>query len=641
MDVNGLRKRLASSTAGVVLLAVALTACVAPTSIVDSPTDSDAAVSKGTRESNREKGSRHGVAIDADAGNADLADSAIESSKQNHSATRSLQSKRCDRPEVSLSPLSTPEDAPVFEQFNFQPQRITATSNEVTINTSYHTFSYCKNTGEWTIANRPRLEEAPFNYTQYLKDLAEPSYETIEVDGDRYEYRIRLQASWIEQQITEQTTEQITEQPTEQTTEQLEKTADTARPSAATTSKTDSETANSEKTGSKEAAEEAVYFDLKRPDGTTITQRLYTREDVREASLGASLGVPSIAAVVDTEEALWFAATTSQGEGENGFASLLRYSLADEDIAIHQPPEIQGDQITTLAATSSPASNDLTLWLGTLRSAEGTPAFPASGLVSYRPTADSSGTLRKYKLENSPIVGAIPYQIATVSKDLWIATGNGVCQTQWLTIEQADSWRCWKFTATAALPAEGVDLYPSFLAKEPKTKLTAPSVEVLWANWEHFEQPDVNKAIAFRYEVAYEEGFEADLAQGGHRIDNKVAQQMARGNDVSWPGQHWHWSGRRFERSLDEVSLNLLGGGPYGLIASNIQTGLSFDHYAIRGDFDLLSLKPDGTRIRYYSGWVEGKDLEAYPDIVEVNPLESTAPNPITSIVTELPPVGP
>ena len=343
---------------------------------------------------------------------------------------------------------------------------------------------------------------------------------------------------------------------------------------------------------------------------------------------------------IATKGALWLAATTSQGEGENGFASLLRYDLKTNELDIHQPPTIQGDQITSLVATDAQADSEPTLWLGTLRSGEGNPFFPASGLVAYQPTSASSGTLRQYTISNSPLVGAIPHQLSVLGSDLWIATGNGTCQTQWRTIEQDSSWRCWKFTATAAIPAKGVDLYPSFLAKAPATQLAKGNVEVLWADWEHFDQPAVG-TDDFRYEVVYEPGFEAKLAQGGHRLDSEVAQRMAQGNDIFWPGQHWHWSGQRFKRSLDEVALNLVGGGPYGLIASNIQTGLSFDHYAIRGDFDLLSLKPDGTQVRYYSGWVEGKDLKAYPTIVEVDPIAAVGPNPITSIAADLPPVGP
>ncbi|MEM6450952.1 MAG: hypothetical protein AAF703_11610 [Cyanobacteria bacterium P01_D01_bin.105] len=637
------------------LLAIAtLTACIAPTSLVNSPTDATSGDS---------------------ATNDSASNEALESSEA------AAQARFCERPEVPLEPLSAPDDTPVFEQFNFQPQSIAVSADGVKIDTSYHTFSYCKSTGEWAIANRSFPGKSAFDYEQYLQELAEPNYETLQINNQTYAYRVRLEAPWIAEYVKEQFQKKQAsqEQPSQ---EQASANTDTI-------------------------SEEAVYFELKSPNGSITTHQLYTLSDVQNASLGASLGVPSITGVVETEDAIWFAATTSQGEGENGFASLLRYDLESKNLAVHQPPEIQGDQITSLAFTppqtqdksvadppteasateasvtenqpaeekvteaepvennatnnnppteasateasateNQPAENPLvknkpTLWLGTLRSGEGNPSFPASGLVAYQPTAENSGVIRQYTITNSPLVGAIPYQVSTLDEELWIATGNGVCQTQWPTIDEDSRWRCWRFTATAAVPSDGVALYPSFLSEEPATQLKESKVEVLWANWEHFDQPDVDKANAFRYEVVYAPGFEATLAQGGYRVESKVAQRMARDNDVFWPGQHWHWSGRRFARSLDEVALNLVGGGPQGLMASNIRTGFSFDHYAIRGDFDLLSLKPDGTQVRYYSGWVDGMDLEAYPDIVDVEPLKETAPDPMDKIAADLPPVGP
>lgn len=616
-------RRRCFSVAALALTAV-LTSCAVPTTAVESASGGGDDV--GDR-SNLLEG--------------DHAENGQPSERSEKRSSEPSSRRLCDRPEVSLSPLSTPEDTPVFEQFNFQPQNVAISASEVTIDTTYHTFSYCQNTGEWAIANRAPSQASSFNYEQYILELADPSYETIELDGLSYEYRVRLQADWIEKQIDEQGSGEAPSGVT----------ADDA--TIDNTIANDETSTSDEKleSSAESASEEAVYLDIKSPNGRITTRQLYTLSDVRNASIGASLGVPSVAQAIAHNGTLWFAATTSQGEGENGFASLVQYDPKRRELEVHQPAGIQGDQITTLVATpalqeESGAGDagdrgNLTLWMGTLRSAEGTPFFPASGLVAYQPHSASDGTLRQFTINNSPMVGAIPYQLAAAGDDLWVATGNGVCQTQWQSIEQESSWRCWEFTATAALPADGVDLYPSFLAEDSTTTLKGSRVEVLWANWEHFDQPDVDRAKAFRYEVAYAPGFEADLAQGGYRVDNRVAQQMARGNDIFWPGQHWHWSGERFERSLDEVSLNLLGGGPSGLMASNILTGRSFDHYAVRGDFDLLSLEPNGTRVRYYSGWVEGKDLDVYPDIVDVESPKAVKPNPIVSIAADLPPVGP
>ena len=73
---------------------------------------------------------------------------------------------------------------------------------------------------------------------------------------------------------------------------------------------------------------------------------------------------------------------------------------------------------------------------------------------------------------------------------------------------------------------------------------------------------------------------------------------MSGGEAIFWPGRQWHWNGKRFTRALDEVSWNLVGGGPQGLVSANSQSGFSFNQYAIRGDFNLLSLEPEATQLR-------------------------------------------
>lgn len=509
----------------------------------------------------------------------------------------------CADTNTDLQPLSTPENMPVYEQFNFQPQSISVAANAVTVKTPYYTFEQCLGNRTWSVTSSAPDPELPFDYSQYARSLADPDYETIQVNDEPYEYRVRLQADWLDEQIA----------------------AD------------DPDSAPPAPTNDGETTEESVYFDIKASDGEVTSYQLYTVQDVRAASLGASLGVPRISGAIVTGETVWFAATTSQGEGENGFASLLHYTPATEALDIQQPTAIQGDQISSMVATGLEAGSDageLTFWLGTLRSGEGNPALPASGLVAYRPATQ---TLSQYTLNNSPMVGAIPSQLAAAGDSLWVGTGNGVCDVNWQAIEQDQSWDCWRFITTAKLPAEGVAIYDSFLAEKPVETLTEPTAEVLWAAWENFNQPDVDEANAFRYEVVYEPGFDVTLSQGGYRVNNEVARLMVGDSRVFWPGRQWHWDGERFVRTFDEVALNLIGGGPYGLISSNIQTGFSFDHNAIRGDFDLLSLEPDGTQVRHYSGWVDGADLEVYPDIVAVEPSAAIKPNPMDEIAANLP----
>ncbi|MEL6854123.1 MAG: hypothetical protein AAFO83_03330 [Cyanobacteria bacterium J06607_13] len=428
--------------------------------------------------------------------------------------------------------------------------------------------------------------------------MADPAYKTIEVGGDAYQYRIRLQAEWLSEQRQPATTD-----PALVETEASESVAI--------------------------ADEDAVFFELKTPAGDLITEQLYTLSELQNAQLGASLGAPRIAGAVTVDQDIWFAATTSQGEGDNGFASLLRYSTQTDDLTVERPTAIQGDQITSLVATGTSedqSDQPLTLWFGTQRSGEGVPFYPASGLVSYQP---ETSALNTYTISDSPLVGAIPHELAVEGDALWVATREGLCEVDWTAIGDSNSWDCWRFTATATLPSEGVDLYSSFLSTEPATTLQTDTVEVLWVNQSFGDFNNAEVEPTTRYEVVYEPGFETALAQGGYRITNPVAQRASGGKALSWPGSQWHWSGDRFERSLDEVALNLVGGGPYGLVNSTSQSGFNFDNNAVRGDFDLLSLTNDETKVRYYSGWVEGDTIEVYPTVKPVEPPAEVKPNPL------------
>lgn len=529
-----------------------------------------------------------------------------QSDVSNASGTSSPAS--CEAMVSTPEPLSTPDNSSVFEQFNFRPQEIAIANNTVTITTAHHIFSLCQTNDTWSIVSAEASEdEEPFDYDKLLADMAEPDYDTLELNGETYEYRIRLQAEWLAEQLKPPTTD----------------------PEDATLQ------------GEEPAGEDAVFFELKKPDGEVIVESLYTLSELQEAGLGASLGAPEIAGVASSESALWFAASSSQGEGDSGFASLIKYDLVAGELSVEQPEEIQGAQLTSLVTTGSSDTEEtpFTLWFGTLRSGEGNPYIPADGLVAYQPATKSIET---YTVTTSPLVGAIPHELALAEDALWVGTGEGICEVDWRAISAAASWNCWRFTATADLPAEGVDIYSSFLATEPEGQLNEDSVEVLWASqsFDEVEVADVDsEPAAMRYEVVYEPGFETQLSQGGYRITNEAALRAAGGNDIFWPGNQWHWSGDRFTRSLDEVALNLVGGGPRGLVGSSSRNGFDLDNKAVRGEFDLLELTSQSTKVRYYSGWVDGDAVTVYPAVVPVSSVEAKddeQPNPLTEMASEL-----
>ncbi|MEO1444807.1 MAG: hypothetical protein AAFV46_00965, partial [Cyanobacteria bacterium J06635_11] len=170
----------------------------------------------------------------------------------------------CNKNPEPPKPLSAPENTPVFEQFNFQPENIAAEGNTVVVETPHYTFARCQGK-DWTITATEAEAEEPYDYRQELTNIQDPAYETIEVGGSTYEYRIRLQAEWLAEQLAPET------QPAE-TVEQA--------PEAT------------------EPVEDAVIFELKAPDGELIAEQLYTLSELQDASLGASLGVPSIAGAV-------------------------------------------------------------------------------------------------------------------------------------------------------------------------------------------------------------------------------------------------------------------------------------------------------------------------------------------------------
>ena len=492
-------------------------------------------------------------------------------------------------------PLARTKNEAIFDQFNFRPESVTIYADTIAVETTDYTFYYCPPDKAWVPLSNET--ESP-GYRGYDTDeIANPAYQSIEVNGEVYEYRTRLEADWLDERET--TTESILEE-------------------------------------SSERDEDTVHFELKLPNGEEINRELYTVSELQAAKLGASLGVPEIAGADVVEGAIWFAATASQGEGDSGFASLIKYELETETLSVAQPEEIQGDQINDLVATQQ--DDEVTLWLGTQRMGEGVPFFPADGLVAYRPESEEIET---YTITNSPLVGAIPYALALEEDRLWVATGDGTCRVKWRRIETANSWDCWRLTAKATVPGEGVDLYQSFLATEPKAELTAREVEVLWAAESYGRDREADEPEFTRYEVVYEPGFETTLSQGGYRVADAAAKRAAMGEAIFWPGRQWHWAGDRFRRGLDEVSLNLVGGGPYGLVSSTTGNGLRFNHNAIRGAFDLLDLTAEGTKVRYYSGWVNAGDLEVYPRMEQVKRPKKMKPNPLTKMASDLPNSGP
>ena len=483
----------------------------------------------------------------------------------------------CDPMEAQV-PLQPATDIELpFERFDFRPTAIEATEDTLTFQGRRYAFTVCKRDRTWGVTAlevEPPQEE---DYAEYFASLGDPNYETITNQEQSYEARVRLDASWIDEEPTA---------------------ADDV---------------------------EQVIFELIKPgDSEPTAQVLYTNTDIVERELGATAGVPTITQALATDNALWWSIGFEQGEGASGIATVVQYQIADDRLVLWQPSELDNAQITDLALTTD--NNDTILWLGTQYSGEGNPHLPAKGLVAFRP---DDNTVETYTVENSPLIGAIPTRLWAEDEQLWVATGNGVCEVNWAEIAVNASWACWRFSTMADVPANQ-NLYPSLLAETPIQPLENPqTVELLWAADTDISSPE----SSVRYEINYEPGITVELSQGA---DYYVGPEGDPDEGYFWwPGQDWSWNGQRFVRPWDQIAANYVGGGPQG-IGPDEYTSFVADWRTMRGEFELLELTPDTTEIKYYSAWIDEAGVEPWVTVTAATNAPLEAENPTDVVLAEL-----
>lgn len=506
-------------------------------------------------------------------------------------------------PQLAASPISLKPDAqePLYAPFDFHIQAIAEDEQYLRFRGEKVEFVVCKVDRTWSVVAAPS-EDKPVGEAAHDARLAEienPSLKSITLNDKTYQYRVKLNASWINSEGSPTPSPELTR------------------------------------------AEEGVVFELITPESPTPREiPLYTRRELEEAQLGASLGVPRVSAAIATEDSLWWAIAAEQGEGASGIATLIRFTPSSGDLEVIKPEGLQGVQMTDLAVTGSGES--FTLWIGTQISGEGNPYLPAMGLVRYRPQENNlnTGDIATYTPQNSPLIGTIPDRLLVQGETLWIATANGVCAVPHGQIDQATTWECWRFTATADLPASGVPLYPSVQATQAATTLTGDRVEVLWIA--PAKEAGENQPFVGRYEVKYDPGFTLSLAEGATQVPNELSRRfplVQAAPPVAWPGDEWRWEGDRFVRALDEVNLNMVGGGPSGIGTEGRESPNPYlqDWAAIRGDLSLLELTNQKTEVRYYSGWVDADLLDPTPTVVPAEEPTQRQPNPLEAIAQPSP----
>lgn len=479
------------------------------------------------------------------------------------------------------------EDEDFYKRFDYRIKKIVPEANLIKFQSDNYNFVFCRGDGSWTVEPVDSAnEEGEAKTNEELPaQAAAPSYKTIELNGQSYQYRVALEPNPFPDFKVEP---------------------------------------------------EKVVFELITPESEQPrTQTLYTLANVKQAQTGERLGLPQITTALTYDNRLFWTVSPEQGEGNGGIATIVSYQPEQNEISVIQPEAIKGEQITDMVIAGEPTNP--TFWMGTKISAEGNPYLPAKGLVAYRPDSSNlkSGSIKVYDIQNSPIVGAIPTQLWLDTNQLWVGTGNGICQVKGLAADNPQSWSCWRFALMAELPDEELPIYSKLLNDSETGDATVQpaseeeKIEVLW--WSPLDY----KTREGRYEVKYGEGFGVLLQQGASSWPDYLKSYVDL-PPINWPGGTWHWQGNRFVRGFDEVGLNYSGGGPTGIGPTKVDSEGRVDVNTIRGDLELLKLDENSTDLKYYSGWVDEDLLKPYITVVPQQRPETTQVNPLKAVAEEL-----
>ncbi len=502
------------------------------------------------------------------------------------------QVQNCPQEKVVSLPVNQPDEN-FADRFDFHIYNILANADTLNFQSLKQDFVLCRGNNTWTVQSGTLAKDLqpPSDYAELAEELINPKLKPIDFQGKIYQYRVLREPPF---------------------------------------SLDDNNFITREK--EPKPADDQVVFELITPDNqNSQKQILYTLEDLQAVASGSQLGFPRITSTVTYGERIWWTISFEQGEGNNGIATIISYDPQTNNFTLIQPKELEFTQITDLSITGD--AKNPTLWMGTQISGEGNPYLPAKGLVAYRPDLQkpNSGSWTAYTVHNSPLVGAIPDKLRLENELLWVSTANGVCQVKWQTADNSDSWNCWRFAAMAKLPTEELPLYSTSTNKTPAVSLSPnngeETVEVLWWSPVEFE---TGKG---RYEVRYPQGFTANLNEGASLVDFSLPPGKP---PVYWPGFYWHWNGEGFVRALDQVALNLVGGGPQGIRSGEFLLDAPMSWYTMRGDLELLELSTESTRLKYYSGWVDETKLQPYLTVIQQELPQNPEPNPLAAKAEQL-----
>ncbi len=330
----------------------------------------------------------------------------------------------CPKDSQSELPIKIPSrEGNFYDTLNYRIDRIVADADTIAFKTPNANFILCRANNNWTISEPSSEEKSQRSQDikEYYAQLANPPYQEIDINGKKYQFRAVLEPNPFPN---------FKQEP------------------------------------------ERVTFEIIKPGKIEPEKTvLYTLEQIQKQQLGVNLGVPKLSLEIpeviaylyygdnvissNIDNPLIWSVSPEQGEGNAGIATIISYDFEADKVTLIQPEAIKGQQITDIAITRKDSDNP-TLWIATQIAGEGNPNLPGMGLVAYDL---HNKTTRSYRVDNSAIVGAIPTQLKVEKDRLWVGTGNGICQVNWQTIDNQNSWNCWRFALMAKLPPEGLPIY--------------------------------------------------------------------------------------------------------------------------------------------------------------------------------------
>ncbi|MEQ8959651.1 MAG: hypothetical protein RLP02_17300, partial [Coleofasciculus sp. C2-GNP5-27] len=169
-------------------------------------------------------------------------------------------------------PIASPQDQGRYQQFDYHIRDIITDADTITFQTQQYDIVFCRFDRTWTVEPGTLASEVETadNPEQFQENLQNPPYQTIELNGQSYQYRVILEPN-----------------PFGNEAQRIEP--------------------------------ETVVFELITPNSEQPQRHpLYTLDQVREAEVGFSLGVPRITSALSYANRLFWSVASEQGEGFSG-----------------------------------------------------------------------------------------------------------------------------------------------------------------------------------------------------------------------------------------------------------------------------------------------------------------------------------